>query len=153
MIKWVKSDSKKLSFFFQFKFLLDQGPFCGATDRPYFGLHMWCPPWALKPEWFSCLLSYLCVVNLSVISGAAPPFSINAGVHCVSVCTAGSPSRHPSCQQNRGGWDRNLGCWLDNRTCYPLGHAASSRDWHFLFSISEQLLPGQKKYWQFGCKF
>ena len=38
--------------------LLDQGPICGATDCPYFGLCV-THPWVSKPGWFSCLHTYL----------------------------------------------------------------------------------------------
>ena len=41
-------------------FLLDQGPFCGATDCPYFDL-VWPSPSVSKPGWFSRLHAYLLV--------------------------------------------------------------------------------------------
>ena len=33
--------------------------------------------------------------------GATPAFSTNRGVHCISMYTAGLPSGHPSCKQQR----------------------------------------------------
>ena len=61
---------------------------------------MWPSPWVSKPGWFSYLHTYL---NLRVISGATPAFSINRGAHCISVYTAGPPCGHPSCKQWRAG--------------------------------------------------
>ena len=55
----------------------------------------------------TCTITCLCVVNLRVTSGATPAFSTNRGVHCISVYTAGPPSRHPSCKQGMAG---NGGC-------------------------------------------
>ena len=40
------------------KSLLDQDPFCGTTDCPYFGLHVTLPICS-KPGWFSRLHTYL----------------------------------------------------------------------------------------------
>ena len=48
-------------------------------------------------------LTCLRTVNLRVTFGATPAFTTNGGVHCISVCTADWPSRHPSCKQRRAG--------------------------------------------------
>ena len=80
-------------------------------------------------------LTCLCTVNLRVISGATPAFPTNRGVHGISVCRVGLPSRYPSCKQWRAGNSGFL-TWaaarfelgisshpLDKRVCYPLSHA------------------------------
>ena len=64
----------------------------------------WPSPWASKTGWFSRLHSHLLgTVNVRVISSASPAFSTSRGVHCTSMYTAGLPSRHPSCKQQRAG--------------------------------------------------
>ena len=87
-----------------FLFLLDQGPFLGATDYPFFGLRVTLsmgfkarvvlsPAHLLACMWWtqgSCLV-------------LTPAFSTNRGVHCISKYTAGPPSGHPSCKQWRAG--------------------------------------------------
>ena len=91
------------------KFLLDQGPFCGATDCPYFGLCVTLPMgFKARGGSLACTLICLHAVNLRVTSGATPAFSNNRGVHCIGgVYTTGPPSGHPSCQQRMAG---NGGC-------------------------------------------
>ena len=84
-----------------FENFLGQGPFCRATDCPYFGLHVTFPM-GFKAR-VVLLHACLCTVNLQVMSGATPPFSTNMGVHCISVYISGSPSRHPSWKQQREG--------------------------------------------------
>ena len=81
----------------------DQGPFCGATDCPYFGL---CdPPHGFQSQGGSLafILTCLHIVNLGDMSDIKPAFSTNRGVYGISVCTTGSPSGHPSCKQWRAG--------------------------------------------------
>ena len=77
-----KINSKKL---LVLNFLLDQGPFCGATDCPYFGLHVTLPLGYKARVVLSTTLTCMCTVNLRVVSGAIPAFSTNRGVHCTSV--------------------------------------------------------------------
>ena len=66
---------------------------------------VWSSPWVSKPGWFSCLNSHLHTVNLTFTSGATPAFPTNKDVHCTSLHSAGSPSRHPQCKQYRAGHD------------------------------------------------
>ena len=84
-------------------FLLDQGPFCGATDCPFFGLCV-NPPWVLKPGWFSHLHSCLLVHGES--KGHVWCFSTSRGVHTISMYTPGSPFGYPSCKRWRAGSDQ-----------------------------------------------
>ena len=43
------------------------------------------------------------MVNLRVISGAKPAFSMNRGVHFISMYVADLPSRYPLCKQQGAG--------------------------------------------------
>ena len=110
----------------QWKLLLFFKIFCWtkvyfeATDCPHFGLHVTLSI-GFKARWFSGLLTCLRMVNLKLISGATPAFSTTSGVHCISVYTAGLPSRLPSCKQRRAGnGGRSLGQQWDSISCFPL---------------------------------
>ena len=110
-------------------FLLDQGPFCEATDSPYFVLRVTLPMGfkarvVLSPAHSTCL----CAVNLRVMSGATPAFSTNRGVHCIRVYTAGPPSRHPSCKQQMAG---NGGCSGEIRSCCQCNRQTYSPTRHY----------------------
>ena len=86
-----------------FYFLLDQCPFCGATDCPYFGLCVTLPVGFKAGVVLSPAHLLACTVNLRVMSGATPAFSTNRGVHFASVYMTDSPSRYPSCKERRVG--------------------------------------------------
>ena len=81
---------------------MDQGPFFGAIDLPLF-CTLCDPPHGFQSQGGSlaCTLTCLCMVNLRVMSGTKPNFSTNRGVHCTSMNTVGSSSRHPSGKQWR----------------------------------------------------
>ena len=54
------------------------------------------PPHGIQSQGGSltCTLTCLCTVNQWAMSGATPAFSNNRGVHCITMYTAGLPSRH-----------------------------------------------------------
>ena len=59
---------------FYFKFFVEQGPFFGATDCPYFV--------TLPMEFYlTCMLTCLRTVNLRVKSGATPAYTC---LHCTA---------------------------------------------------------------------
>ena len=83
--------------------------FVGPLIAPILDPPLCDPPHGFQSQGgsLSCTLTCLCAVNPRVTSGATPAFSTNSGVHCISVYTAGPPSRHPSCKQQVAG---NGGC-------------------------------------------
>ena len=112
---------------FFFEFLLDQGPFCGATDHPYFGLHVTLP-WVLSQGGFSDLYSCLRAVTLRVTSGATPAFFTNSGIHYISIKTAGWPSSY---KQRKAGSLRILALQV---SLFPLSHTGRPGRAIILFS-------------------
>ena len=79
-------------FFLFVKFLLDQGPVCGATDCSCFGLHVSFLMGFKSRVDLACTHSCLRAVIPKVTSGATSAFSTNKGVHCITVYTAWQPS-------------------------------------------------------------
>ena len=82
--------------------MLDQSPFCGASDSDYpcFGLGVTLSM-GFKAR-VVLLPACLHAVILRVTSGATPAFSTNMDVHCISVFTAGPLPHIP--HASRGGW-------------------------------------------------
>ena len=96
---------------------------------------MWPSPWVSKPRWFCHLHMYL--LACSEPKGhvwCCTCLSINRGVHCISMFTAGLPSGHPSCKQQTAGNSgiSNLGSPLNKPTCYPLFYECP----YFIFTPS-----------------
>ena len=60
--------------------LLDEGPFCGPTDCPYFGLNGTVPMGFKSRVVLLPALTCLHVLNLSIMSGAIPAYV--GCVHC-----------------------------------------------------------------------
>ena len=86
--------------------------FVGATDCPCFGLCVTLPMgFKARVVLLTYTLTSLHAVNLRVMSGATTVFSTNRGVHCISVYTAGPPSRHPLMQavESRQWWMLTFG--------------------------------------------
>ena len=68
------------------------------------------PPHGFQSQVGSLAFPYcLHMVNLRITSGATAAFCTNMGVRCIQY-TAGLPSRHPSCKQQRAG-SRGLLTW------------------------------------------
>ena len=73
---------------FFLKFLLDQFPFCGATDCSCFGLRVFFLMGFKSRVDLACTLSCLCVMIMKVTSGATPVFFTNRGVHVINMYMA-----------------------------------------------------------------
>ena len=70
-----------------FPIYLDQGPFCGATNWPNLGLCVTLPVgFKAMVVLLLLYLTFLCIVNLKVRSGATPVFSTDRGIHCKCMC-------------------------------------------------------------------
>ena len=90
------------------------------------------PPHGFQSQggYLTCIFTYLCTVNLSVMSGTTPVFSTNRGC-TLCKCVYSRPTFWSSLVQAVKGrqWSMRFdlgfsGCPLDKRTHYPLGHAS-----------------------------